>query len=260
LTALETQLANVFDNAHQGSLLREGMHVVLVGQPNVGKSSLLNRLAQEEVAIVTPIAGTTRDAIRQHIEIDGVAMHIVDTAGLRPTRDEVEKIGIERTWAAVARANVAVLLIDAKLGVTTEDREIIEKLPANLPLIRVFNKIDLLGEKPRLEVQPLQAQSLVTDIYLSAKSGEGMNLLRQHLLAIIGWKHTGESAFLARERHLQSLRTAQDHLGWARSNANRTELMAEELRLAQEALSAITGEFTSDDLLGEIFTRFCIGK
>lgn len=255
LTALETQLANVFDNAHQGSLLREGMHVVLVGQPNVGKSSLLNRLAQEEVAIVTPIAGTTRDAIRQHIEIDGVAMHIVDTAGLRATRDEVEIIGIERTWAAVARANVAVLLIDAKLGITSEDREIIEKLPANLPLIRVFNKIDLLGEKPRLE-----AQSLVTDIYLSAKSGEGMNLLRQHLLAIIGWKHTGESAFLARERHLQSLRTAQDHLGWARSNANRTELMAEELRLAQEALSTITGEFTSDDLLGEIFTRFCIGK
>jgi tRNA modification GTPase len=255
LAALETQLEAVFEHARQGSLLREGMHVVLIGQPNVGKSSLLNRLAGEEVAIVTPVAGTTRDAIRQHIEIDGVAMHIVDTAGLRTSRDEVEIIGMERTWNAIAHANVAILLIDSEIGIAPADREIIEKLPTTLPLLRVFNKIDLHGEKPHIE-----KLAHYTDIYLSAKTGEGLELLRRQLLDVIGWKHAGESAFLARERHLQSLRKAREHLGGARSNANRTELMAEELRLAQEALSAITGEFTPDDLLGEIFSRFCIGK
>lgn len=255
LANIETQLAKVFENARQGSLLREGMQVVLIGQPNVGKSSLLNRLAGEEVAIVTPIAGTTRDAIRQHIEIEGVAVHIIDTAGLRATHDEVEKIGIARTWAAVAHANVAVLLIDSVLGVSAEDRDIIDQLPASLPLVRVFNKIDLHDEKPHIEEQPRGA-----DIYLSAKTGEGLDLLRQHLLGVIGWKHAGESVFLARERHLQALREAREHLVWARNNAGQTELLAEELRLAQEALSTITGEFTSDDLLGEIFSRFCIGK
>lgn len=255
LADIESQLAKVFDNARQGSLLREGMHVVLIGRPNAGKSSLLNRLAGEDVAIVTPIAGTTRDAIRQHIEIEGVSVHIIDTAGLRATHDEVEKIGIARTWAAVAQANVAVLLIDSESGVTAEDRKIVDSLPATLPLIRVFNKIDLRDEPPRLE-----EQSRGADIYLSAKTGEGLDLLRQHLLAVIGWKHVGESVFLARERHLQALRQAQEHLGWARNSAAQTEILAEELRLTQEALSAITGEFTSDDLLGEIFSRFCIGK
>lgn len=255
LANLELQLAKVFESARQGNLLREGIHVVLIGQPNVGKSSLLNRLAGEDVAIVTPIAGTTRDAIRQHIEIEGVSLHIIDTAGLRATHDEVEKIGIERTWVEVANANVAVLLIDATQGATSDDQEITDKLPSTLPLVRIFNKIDLHEEIPRIETHPRGA-----DIYLSAKTGQGLNLLREHLLGVIGWKHTGESVFLARERHLQALRKAQAHLGRARVNAHQPELMAEDLRVAQEALSTITGEFTSDDLLGEIFSRFCIGK
>ena len=255
LANLELQLAQVFECARQGSLLREGIHVVLIGQPNVGKSSLLNRLAGEDIAIVTPIAGTTRDAIRQHIELEGVAVHIIDTAGLRATHDEVEKIGIARTWAEVANANVAVLLIDATQGVSSDDVAIIDKLPATLPLVRIFNKIDLSKEMPRTEERPRGA-----DIYLSAKTGQGLNLLREQLLGVIGWKHTGESVFLARERHLQALRKAQEGLGRARDNAHQPELMAEDLRVAQDALSTITGEFTSDDLLGEIFSRFCIGK
>lgn len=255
LGSISGQLDNVFDSARQGSLLREGMHIVLIGQPNVGKSSLLNRLAGEEVAIVTPIAGTTRDAIRQHIEIEGVAVHVIDTAGLRETHDEVEQIGITRTWAAIEQANVAVLIIDAQLGVTEDDRKIIAQLPTSLPLIRVFNKIDQYQQQPRFVDQPPGV-----DIYLSAKTGEGLELLRQHLLKVVGWHHVGEGAFLARERHLRALRLAREHLNSAKGNLSHIELFAEELRLAQEALSEITGEFTSDDLLGEIFSRFCIGK
>lgn len=255
LNLIRSQLDRVFDNARQGSLLRDGMHIVLIGQPNVGKSSLLNRLAGEEVAIVTPVAGTTRDAIRQHIEIEGVAVHVIDTAGLRETQDEVERIGITRTWAAVAQANVAVLIIDALQGVTEEDRGIIAQLPGSLPLIRVFNKIDQYRQLPRIEKHAAGA-----DIYLSAKTGDGLDLLRRHLLDVVGWHHAGEGVFLARERHLCALREARTSLAAAKENLGQAELFAEELRQAQEALSAITGEFTPDDLLGEIFSRFCIGK
>lgn len=248
-------LANVFENAHQGNLLRDGMHVVLIGQPNVGKSSLLNKLAGEEVAIVTQIPGTTRDAIRQHIEIDGIPVHVVDTAGLRETLDEVEQIGIERTWSAIKQANVLVVLIDVAQGVTEKDQKIIANLPLNLPIIRVFNKIDQHRQNPRIE-----KHGASTDIYLSAKTGAGLDLLRGHLLDVVGWHHAGESVYLARDRHLVALRKAQENLQSARKKMNHVELLAEELRLAQDALSTITGEFTSDDLLGEIFSRFCIGK
>jgi tRNA modification GTPase len=255
LDEVANQLLRVYESARQGSLLREGMHVILIGQPNVGKSSLLNRLAGEDVAIVTSVAGTTRDAIRQHIEIEGVALHLIDTAGLRETSDEVEQIGIARTWAAIGQANVTVLLVDAAQGITEDDRKIICKLPSSLPIIRVFNKIDRYGQRPHVEKRDSE-----TDIYLSAKTGDGLDLLRKCLLDVIGWHHAGEGVFLARERHLQALQEAQKRLGLARDNAGRIELMAEELRLAQEALSMITGEFTPDDLLGEIFSRFCIGK
>ena len=255
LASIKAQLENVFLRAKQGSLLREGMHIVLIGQPNAGKSSLLNQLAGEEVAIVTPVAGTTRDAIRQHIEIDGVALHFIDTAGLRDTEDEVEKIGIARAWRAIEQANVALLLIDASIGVAQPDLDIVAKLPPGLPLLRVFNKIDLLGQEPKSV-----DTNGVTDIYLSAKTGAGMKLLHGHLLKIVGWQHGGEGVFMARERHLSALREASEHLALARSCDGRVELFAEELKLAQNALSGITGEFSADDLLGEIFSRFCIGK
>lgn len=255
LTALNAQLDKVFRQAKQGSLLREGLHIVLIGQPNVGKSSLLNRLAGEEVAIVTPVAGTTRDAIRQHVEIEGVALHFIDTAGLRDTDDEVEKLGIARAWSAIRQANAALLLIDAAQGVAPADLEIIAKLPAGLPLLRIFNKVDLLGQEPRAV-----AVGGVADIYLSAKTGAGIDLLHEHLLRIVGWQTDGEGVFMARERHLSALRVAQERLALAAACEGRVEFFAEELRLAQNALSSITGEFTSDDLLGEIFSRFCIGK
>jgi len=255
LEEIVSLLTNVFDSAHQGKLLRDGMHVVLIGQPNVGKSSLLNKLAGEEVAIVTQTPGTTRDAIRQHIEIEGILVHVVDTAGLRETLDEVEQLGIERTWSAIEQANVLVVLIDVAQGVTEEDQKIIAKLPPSLPLIRVFNKIDQHHQNPRVE-----RHGTSTDIYLSAKTGAGLDQLRRHLLEVVGWHHVGESVYLARERHLVALRKAQRHLQAAQENMTHVELLAEELRLAQDALSTITGEFSSDDLLGEIFSRFCIGK
>ncbi|MBU1690954.1 MAG: tRNA uridine-5-carboxymethylaminomethyl(34) synthesis GTPase MnmE [Gammaproteobacteria bacterium] len=255
LAAISAQLDKVFRQSNQGSLLREGLHIVLIGQPNVGKSSLLNQLAGEEVAIVTPVAGTTRDAIRQHIAIEGVALHFIDTAGLRVTEDEVEKIGIARTWSAIQQANAALLLIDAAKGIASADLDIIAKLPADLPLLRVFNKVDLLGHEPRVD-----AAGGVVDIYLSAKTGAGIDLLHEHLLRVVGWQTGAEGVFMARERHLSALREAKERLSLAAACEGRVEFFAEELRLAQNALSSITGEFTSDDLLGEIFSRFCIGK
>ena len=255
LADIRSRLERVLQTARQGSILREGLSVVLIGQPNVGKSSLLNRLAGEEVAIVTDVAGTTRDTIRQAVELDGVPLHIIDTAGLRATLDEVESIGIARTWAAVEKAGVAVLLIDAVRGAAASDGEILAKLPATLPVVRVFNKIDLAQQGPRLV-----REGGHTDIYLSAKTGAGIELLRDHLLQVAGWQPSGEGMFMARERHLRALRAAREHLALAGQQRNQLELMAEELRLAQESLSLITGEFGADDLLGEIFSRFCIGK
>lgn len=249
------QLETVFMRAKQGSLLREGMHIVLIGQPNAGKSSLLNQLAGEEVAIVTPVAGTTRDAIRQHIEIEGLALHFIDTAGLRETQDEVEKIGIARAWRAVEQADVAVLLIDAAQGEGAADHEIVARLPPGLPLIRVFNKIDLLGQEGR----SISANGVV-DIHLSAKTGAGMDIFHRQLLSAVGWQESGEGLFMARERHLDALRDAAEHLALAANCDGQIEFFAEELKLAQQALTGITGEFSADDLLGEIFSRFCIGK
>lgn len=258
LERLQRKLAEIFDRAGQGKLLQSGLHVVLVGQPNVGKSSLLNRLAGDELAIVTPIAGTTRDALRSTIQIAGIPLHIIDTAGLRDTDDEVERIGIARTWQEIERADVVLLLVDARAGIADADRAILARMPERLQRITVHNKIDLLAQAP--ERHP---ESDGVAISLSAKANLGIDLLRQELLRIAGW-HQTEDVFIARERHLRALASAQGHVAAARaiveSGFPALELFAEELRLAQQALGEITGEFTADDLLGVIFSRFCIGK
>jgi tRNA modification GTPase len=246
------ELAGVLAAAHQGALLRDGVQVALIGQPNVGKSSLMNALAGEEVAIVTDIAGTTRDALRQEIHIEGVGFHLVDTAGLRETEDTVERMGIARTWAALEKAGIALLLVDSQHGLGEQERAIIARLPQGISRITVHNKIDLSGEAARKTDGP--------EIWLSAKTGAGIDLLRAELLSTAGWQPAGEGGFMARRRHLDALARAQARLQAAQALSGQLDLQAEELRLAQEALSEITGEFTPDDLLGEIFSRFCIGK
>jgi tRNA modification GTPase len=253
LARVRGALEEVLQAARQGSLLREGMHIVLAGAPNVGKSSLLNRLAGEDLAIVTDVPGTTRDPVRQALEVEGVPVHVVDTAGLREPGDAVERIGIERAWGAIERADVVVHVLDAA-AVTEADRAILSRLPGTLPRITVLNKIDLLGRRPSTE----RTGGDVT-VSLSAKTGAGIDLLRRALLDQAGWRDFGETAFLARQRHLEALDTARDELE-AAARHGEPELVAEHLRRAHEALGAITGEFTADDLLGEIFGRFCIGK
>jgi tRNA modification GTPase len=252
---LRAELAGTLARAKQGSLLRTGVHVVLAGLPNVGKSSLLNRLAGEDLAIVTAIPGTTRDTVRQAVQIEGVPLYLVDTAGLRDTADEVERLGIARTWSEIERADLLILIVDARVGVTGADEAIVARLPARLPRIVVHNKSDLSGDAPRVT----KAGSATT-VHLSAKTGAGVELLQAHLLERAGWHPVEESPFVARERHLVALRRAAEHLEAAAAQTKATELLAEELRLAQDRLNAITGEFTADDLLGEIFGRFCIGK
>jgi tRNA modification GTPase len=255
LGRLREQLRRTLDQARRGSLLRAGVQVVLAGQPNVGKSSLLNRLAGEDVAIVTEIPGTTRDAVRQSVQVEGVPMNIIDTAGLRDTSDTVERLGIARTWDAIEKADVLLLVVDARSGVTREDRAIVDRLPRSLARIVVFNKIDLSGEPPAAEERDGERR-----IRLSAKTGEGMGQLRAAVLSLAGWQSSGEDVFMARERHVSALERAAAALERASAAAARIELFAEELRLAQRELDAITGEITADDLLGEIFSRFCIGK
>lgn len=255
LAGVRRQLQRVLEAARQGSLLREGIHVVLVGRPNVGKSSLLNQLAGEEVAIVTEVPGTTRDAIRQAIQIQGVPLHMVDTAGLRETEDLVERLGVERTRRAIARADLALLMVDRSEGESEADRAILAGMPPGLPVIKVHNKIDLSGEEPRAA-----EHAGGSEVWLSAKTGAGVELLRRTLLADAGWHPGGEGLFMARARHLAALRSAAAHLEQAVGRAGELELFAEELRQAQQELSSITGEFSTDDLLGEIFARFCIGK
>lgn len=245
----------LFDRARKGSLLRTGLHVVLAGQPNVGKSSLLNRLAGEDRAIVTPIPGTTRDALRETIQLHGIPLHIIDTAGLREAEDEVERLGISRSWKEIERADVVLLLLDARNGKTPTDEVIVERLPAGVETIFLFNKADLTNT--RCERKAVDGQ---LSLWLSAITGEGMEALEGELLRIAGWQAGAEDVFLARERHLRVLDAALAHLHSARAHPGRLELFAEELRLAQESLGRITGEFTPDDLLGEIFARFCIGK
>ncbi len=264
LQEIRERLAGVLARAQTGALLREGLTVVLVGRPNVGKSSLLNALVREEAAIVTPVPGTTRDTVERVVEIAGIPLTIVDTAGLRETDDAVERIGIARTWAAVARADLVLLLVAARDTpdvLHAGDRQILARLPANLPRVVVHNKIDLAGIAAFAEVR---AETGHRHVWLSATGGSGVDLLERDVLAVVGAEVGSEDTYLARERHVLALRAAATHLAAAGDHANATpppiELFAEELRAAQNALSAITGEFTADDLLGEIFGRFCIGK
>ncbi|QLB39782.1 MULTISPECIES: tRNA uridine-5-carboxymethylaminomethyl(34) synthesis GTPase MnmE [Mannheimia] len=256
------QLNAVRHEAKQGTILREGMKVVIAGRPNAGKSSLLNALAGREAAIVTNIAGTTRDVLREHIHIDGMPLHIIDTAGLRDAYDEVERIGIARAWDEIAQADQVLLMIDSTEQQADQFRnewaDFLAKLPANMPVTVIRNKVDLSGEPEGL----IQVDDF-TMIRLSAQTKEGVDLLREHLKKSMGYQSSTEGGFLARRRHLQALETAAEHLERGHTQLTQFlagELLAEELRLVQNALSEITGQFTSDDLLGNIFSSFCIGK
>jgi tRNA modification GTPase len=255
LARLRAELREVQLAAEQGRILREGARCVLIGQPNVGKSSLLNRLAGDEVAIVTEIPGTTRDPLRHELVIDGVPVHVIDTAGLRESVEPVEKIGIQRAWREIGQADVALLVVDVTCGIADADLTILAKLPEKVKKIFIFNKIDLAGEPP--SAREVDGR---LEIRVSARSGAGMEMLRASILQAVGWRPAEEAQFMARERHLRALQQADAALARAASQAKAIELFAEELRLAQHSLGEITGQFSADDLLGEIFSRFCIGK
>ncbi len=260
LARLQVRLLAVLQRTRQGAILREGIKVVLAGQPNVGKSSLLNALAGAELAIVTAVPGTTRDKVSQTIQIEGVPLHISDTAGLRDTDDEVERIGVARSWDAIADADVLLFMHDlTRLGqpdYEAGDQVIQARLAAIPPerILQVYNKADAAA----FDGRPAGA------LMLSAKSGQGLADLRQRLLQQVGWQATPEGLFIARERHVQALKRTNDHLTLALAVATQTppalDLLAEELRLSHDALGEITGSFSADDLLGEIFSKFCIGK
>jgi len=253
LKQVQQRLQEVKVSARQGRLLKEGMTVVIAGKPNAGKSSLLNKLAGQEAAIVTEIPGTTRDILREHIQIDGLPLHIIDTAGLRDSDDVVEQEGIKRARQMIEKADRVLFVVD----VNDNDESMIDSLPKDIGLTTIYNKID--KEKRHAEI----IETSVTSIYLSAKTGEGIDLLKQHLKNCMGYEQNNEGQFIARRRHLDAIDTAEEHLAVAHTNLHQLqagELLAEELRLSQEALSSITGEFSSDDLLGRIFSDFCIGK
>ena len=262
LREIINQLDLVSSEAKQGSILREGMKVVIAGCPNAGKSSLLNALAGREAAIVTDIAGTTRDVLREHIHIDGMPLHIIDTAGLREATDEVERIGISRAWTEIEQADRIILMLDSSdpdsQHIEKVRSEFLSKLPNNMPVTIVRNKVDLSGE-----AVGLKEENGTTTICLSAQTHQGVDLLREHLKQAMGFQTGMEGGFLARRRHLDALEKAAEHLqiGLVQlTEFHAGELLAEELRLVQANLSEITGQFTSDDLLGNIFSSFCIGK
>ena len=256
LGILQQEMYNLMTSTKQGVVLNNGANIVIVGRPNVGKSSLLNALANEDIAIVTDVAGTTRDVRKEKIIIDGVALNIIDTAGIRDTHDVVEKIGIARAYDALSSADLCLVLMDNSIGITPDDKDILTKLPTDLPLLYVHNKIDLTNILPHIEVE-----DSITHIYLSAKNNLGIEALREKILQLIGFNSSiASDVFLARTRHLVAVNQAIEHINIAFSNWHNLELLAEELRYAHMSLSSITGEFSADDLLGEIFSRFCIGK
>jgi tRNA modification GTPase len=258
LQNLSETMIKIMQAASQGQLLRDGISLVLVGQPNVGKSSLLNQLSGEDRAIVTDIPGTTRDAITSDINLNGIPLNIIDTAGLRDTDDPIEKFGIEKTWLSLEKGHIALFLVEASKGITEYEKSILERLPEDIKRIWIFNKIDLIKGKAKIE--QLDNDQIV---YMSAKTGEGLDLLKQVILNIIGFQENVEgnqNRFIARKRHLEALENVYQSIQNAQLNIASAEIVAEELTVAQRHLSFITGEFTSDDLLGEIFSKFCIGK
>ena len=262
LHAIIDNLRAVEKEAQQGALLREGMRVVIAGRPNAGKSSLLNALAGRESAIVTEIAGTTRDVLREHIQIDGMPLHVIDTAGLRDSPDKVEQIGIERAWQEIHQADRVLFMVDSTETDAVDPMQIwpefFQRLPDHIPYTVIRNKADLSQEPAAIEVH-----DSIPVLHMSAKTGHGIELLRQHLKASMGFNDHMEGGFMARRRHLAALEKAREHLlsGKEQLELNIAgEILAEELRLTQQHLNEITGEFTSDDLLGKIFGSFCIGK
>ncbi|NIP73902.1 MAG: tRNA uridine-5-carboxymethylaminomethyl(34) synthesis GTPase MnmE, partial [Gammaproteobacteria bacterium] len=257
LSGLDAELAALQGAARQGCLLREGMSLVIAGRPNVGKSSLLNALAGRDSAIVTEVPGTTRDVLREHIQIDGLPLHVLDTAGLRETADRVERIGVERAWEAIQRADRVLLVIDDREGLGPDEREVLERAGPEPGVTVVRNKIDLSGAAPGLTEGPSGPQ-----VTLSARTGAGMDTLRAHLKALMGYSPQAGGELMARRRHLDALARAHRAVQAAAGQVDQgaAELAAEDLRQAQAALGEITGEFTSDDLLGRIFAEFCIGK
>lgn len=262
LNAIITQLNEVTSQAKQGSIMREGMRVVIAGRPNAGKSSLLNALAGRDAAIVTDIAGTTRDVLREHIHIDGMPLHIIDTAGLRESPDIVEQIGIQRAWDEINQADRVLFMLDATDTDETDPHQIwpefIDKLPEKMEITVIRNKVDL--SKEQVGSQEINNQTVIN---LSAKNNAGIDLVKDHLKQIMGYKGATEGGFMARRRHLEALNHAAEHLEIGQTQLElhiAGELLAEELRLTQQYLNEITGEFTSDDLLGQIFSSFCIGK
>ena len=274
LDNLRDQLGQVLARTQQGALLREGIKVVIAGQPNAGKSSLLNALAGAELAIVTPIAGTTRDKVQQTIQIDGVPLHVIDTAGLRDSDDEVERIGIARAWDEIAAADAVLFLHDlSRMGeqdYVAADLDIAQTLAAriapSIPVIDLWNKTDLAAPGAQMQtLAPLAGRKgSEASLSLSARTGDGLDAVRQRLLQVAGWQSAAEGLYIARARHVEALQAVGAHLDEAHAQLNvpgpALDILAEELRLAQTALNSITGEFTSDDLLGVIFSSFCIGK
>jgi tRNA modification GTPase len=262
LKQIISNLEAVRKEANQGSIMREGMKVVIAGRPNAGKSSLLNALSGKESAIVTDIAGTTRDVLREHIHIDGMPLHIIDTAGLRDAYDEVEKIGIERAWDEIKQADRVLFMVDGTTTSATDPKEIwpdfIDRLPANLGITVIRNKVD--KTKETLGICHVSEPTLIR---LSAKTGDGVEALRTHLKECMGFAGGQEGSFMARRRHLDALDNASEHLSIGQQQLESYmagEILAEELRITQQYLNEITGEFSSDDLLGRIFSSFCIGK
>lgn len=257
LDLIQVRFKQLVGDAAQGSLLRTGMTVVLAGRPNAGKSSLLNWLAGHEAAIVTEIPGTTRDALHERVNLDGLLLHIIDTAGLRDSGDAVEQEGVRRTWKEISTADRVLFIVDDTGGLSVEDSRLLSQFPPTLPVSIIYNKIDLTGRKPAAD-----QDSNPSRVALSAKTGEGVDMLKSHLKHIAGFHEGGENVFISRQRHLDSLRRAGVHLENAKQrwHEHAWELLAEELRMAQRCLSEITGKFTSDDLLARIFASFCIGK
>ena len=259
LISIQNELGDVLVQSQQGMVLREGLHVVLAGEPNVGKSSLLNALAGQDLAIVTDIAGTTRDKVSQVIHLDGVPITIIDTAGLRDTDDKIEALGIARSWAEIERADVVLHLLDVQHPTSPLDSKIESHRSARSVVLSVFNKCDLVDSNTHSVLNNHQEA-----LFVSAKTGDGLAALRARLLALAGWQPSQESPWLARQRHIDALTSAQEALRCAQAHADQNDrvldLFAEELRLAHDHLGSITGRMTPDDLLGEIFSRFCIGK
>jgi tRNA modification GTPase len=264
LAAIAGDFERITAAARQGALLRDGLNVVIAGKPNAGKSSLLNRLVGDEIAIVTDLPGTTRDVLRQALQLDGLEVNLIDTAGLRPTTDAIEAEGVRRARGEISKADLVLYLVDAAAdlapgGVSAETRRLpAGELPSGVRVAIVVNKIDLVGMPARID-----AAATPTEVHLSAKTGEGLDLLRAHLKQLAGYQNADGSALSARRRHLDALSRARQFMQQGAENFSRAqalELFAEDLRLAQRALGEITGEFGSDDLLGEIFRSFCIGK